>query len=114
MKGTVWSLILTLQRRKDALRGKMTENPFPFQPGAMLHDAIVGAFRATGGSFEVWCTENGIAPAIARNATFGVGRGPKGRALLARLIAAANPDVVRAGYLARLKSHTEDLRKGVA
>lgn len=96
------------------MRGKMAEKSFPFQPGVMLHEAIVGAFRATGGSFEVWCAENGVAPSIARNATFGVAKGPKGRALLAKLIAAAGPEVVRAGYLARFRTHAEDLRKGVA
>ncbi len=42
------------------MRGKMAEKSFPFQPGVMLHEAIVGAFRATGGSFEVWCAENGV------------------------------------------------------
>lgn len=92
----------------------MTGNRFPFQPGAMLHDAIIGAFRASGGSFEVWCAENGVSPTNARNATYGMMKGPKGRALLAQLIAAAGPDVVQAGYMARFKAHSEDLRKGVA
>ncbi len=92
----------------------MTGNTFPFQPGAMLHDAIVGAFRASGGSFEVWCKDNGVLPTNARNATYGMMKGPKGRKLLADLIAAAGPDVVRAGYLARFKQHAELIRKGVA
>lgn len=92
----------------------MTGNSFPFQQGAMLHAAIIGAFRASGGGFEVWCAENGISPTNARNATYGMMKGPKGQKLLADLIAAAGPDVVRAGYLARFRRHAELIRKGVA
>ena len=65
----------------------MAENDFPFQPGVMLHEAIVGAFRASGASFEVWCVENGVTPSNARNATYGVAKGPKGQKMLSRLIA---------------------------
>lgn len=90
----------------------MADKSFPFQPGVMLHEAIVGAFRASGGSFESWCVENGVTPSIARNATYGVMKGPKGQVLLARLIAAAGPEVVKAGYMARLKRHVSDLRGG--
>lgn len=91
----------------------MTVKSFPYQPGAMLHDAIVGAFRASGGSFEVWCKDNGVLPTNARNATFGMMKGPKGQKILADLIAAAGPDVVKAGYLARFKRHAELLKQGV-
>lgn len=86
----------------------------PYQPGAMLHEAIVGAFKASGAGFETWCAENGITPSAARSATFGQSRGPKGRALLARMIDEAGPDIVRAAYMARLKSHVSDLKDGVA
>ena len=92
----------------------MTNNDFKFQPGAMLHNAIVGAFRAQGRSFEAWVAENGIPPASARSATFGMSKGPKGLALLDRLIDAAGRDVVKAGYLARLNGHVADVRKGAA
>lgn len=85
-----------------------------YQAGSILHDAIVGAFKASGGSFEGWCADNGISPSVARNATYGQSKGPKGRALLARMIAAAGPEVVRAAYMARLKSHVSDLKDGVA
>ncbi len=86
----------------------------PYQPGAILHDAVVGAFKARGGSFESWCADNGIAPSVARNATYGQSKGPKGRALLARLIEAAGREVVETAYLTRLKSHVVDLKKGAA
>jgi len=86
----------------------------PYQPGAILHEAIVGAFKASGSGFETWCAENGVTPSAARSATFGQSRGPKGRALLARMIAEAGPEVVRAAYLARLKSHVSALKTGAA
>ncbi|MCU9850386.1 hypothetical protein OEZ60_20585 [Defluviimonas sp. WL0024] len=92
----------------------MTQKDVQFQPGAILHDAIVGSFRAGGRSFEVWCADHGISPATARNVTFGQSKGPKGRALLARIIDAAGRDVVRAAYEARLKDHYESFKKGGA
>ena len=92
----------------------MTHPDFKFQPGAMLHDAIIGAFRAHGGSFDVWLAENGIPPTSARSVTFGMSKGPKGKALLNRLIDAAGRDGVKAGYLARLNGHVAETRKGAA
>lgn len=87
----------------------MAEKPISFQPGAILHDAIMGAFKARGGSFEAWLSENGINPATARGATFGQSKGPKGRALLERIIAAAGPEVVRAAYVARITAHLDEI-----
>lgn len=92
----------------------MSEDQFPFQPGAMLHDAIMGAFRAQGSSFERWLVEEGIPPATARGATYGQSKGPKGKALLARFIAAAGPDVVRTLYIDRLGRHVADVNERVA
>lgn len=86
----------------------------PYQPGAILHEAIVGAFRASGSGFEAWCASNKIAPSVARSATFGQSRGPKGKALLVRIVQAAGPEVVEAAYMARLKSHSHTLKKGAA
>lgn len=92
----------------------MAETQFPFQPGVMLHDAIVGAFRASGTSFEVWCTERRINPSNARNTTYGINKGPKGRAMLAQMIADAGPAIVEAGYLARLQRHVATVNEQVA
>ncbi|HRK67715.1 MAG TPA: hypothetical protein PKY73_09190 [Hyphomonas sp.] len=92
----------------------MAAQALPYQPGAILHDAVVGAFKARGLSFEAWCAENGVVPSAARNATYGQSKGPKGKALLARMIDAAGPEVVQAAYLARLKSHVSDLKSGAA
>lgn len=83
----------------------MPANQYPFQPGAILHDAIMGAFRASGATLEGWCNENGMKPSVARNCTYGQMRGPKGRAMLARLIEAAGPETVRVGYQTRLEKH---------
>lgn len=92
----------------------MTDRKINFQPGAVLHDAIIGAFRAHGGSFERWCRENGVLPTVARQATFGQSRGPNGTRLLALLIEAAGPEIVRQVYEKRVLAHAEALRKGAA
>ncbi len=86
----------------------------PYKPGAILHGAIMGAFRAHGTTFEAWCQANGVSPATARSATYGQSGGEVGRDLLARLIAAAGPAVVEAAYLARLRAHVEALTEGGA
>lgn len=86
----------------------------PYSPGAILHEAIVGAFRASGGGFEAWCAENRISPSAARSATFGQARGPRGRETLRRLIEAAGPEIVHTAYLTRMKAHAADLNSGVA
>lgn len=77
----------------------------------MLHDAIMGAFRAQGGSFEVWLSEQGIPPATARGATYGQSKGPKGKALLSRILDAAGPEIVKTLYLDRLNRHVATIRK---
>ncbi|AZB57233.1 hypothetical protein EBL89_18240 [Cereibacter sphaeroides] len=80
-----------------------------FIPGAILHDAVMGAFKARGASFEVWCSERGIYSTAARSATYGQSRGPKGSELLREIIDAAGRDVVRTAYVARVVAHAGDL-----
>lgn len=92
----------------------MSPKPFEIQPGAILHDAVVGTFRAHGGSFEGWCAANGVTPSNARNATFGQSRGPKGRVLLDRLIDAAGRDFVLRAYAARIETYARHVKKGAA
>lgn len=75
-----------------------------------MHDAIVGALRAGGGTFSAWCEENGVTQTNMRAATFGMARGPSGSAKLTKLITDANPDVVMAGYMARLKAHAVEMK----
>lgn len=84
-----------------------------FQPGAVLHEVIVGAFRSAGSSLEAWCAANNVHPSTARNATYGQSGGDKGRALLARIIDAAGRDVVTVAYAKRISTEAARL-KGVA
>lgn len=83
-----------------------------FQPGAVLHEVIVGAFRSSGTSFEAWCAENSVHPSTARNATYGQSGGDKGRKLREEIITAAGRDVVSIAYAKRISAEAERL-KGV-
>lgn len=83
----------------------MTPHTEEFQPGAILHEVIVGAFRARGMTFEGWCNQNGITPGNARSATFGQSRGATGRRTLDRIIDAAGRDFVAEAYRRRLAEH---------
>jgi hypothetical protein len=85
-----------------------------FQPGAILHEVIVGAFRARGLTFEGWCRDNGMTPMNGRNATFGQSRGDVGRRNLERIIEAAGRDFVRDAYRRRLAEHYEQVTQGAA
>lgn len=81
----------------------------PYQPGAILHEVIVGAFRASGTSFEAWCKKSGIHPSTARTATYGQSGGTQGRALLKRIITAAGEEMVSAGYSKRMIAEVSQL-----
>ena len=83
----------------------MSQNPYPFQPGAMLHDAIMGALRAKGVSFGGWCRENNLDPGNTKCTTCGVNNGIKSQRKLRQLIEYAGPEAVRFHYEARLKEH---------
>jgi len=87
----------------------MADKPFSYQQGAMLHDAIMGAFRARGSHFEEWCKDNCLTPAVVRNVTYGQMKGPKGRTILAKLIEDAGKEVVRVGYETRLRKHASEV-----
>ncbi|MEO1951774.1 hypothetical protein [Thioclava sp.] len=83
----------------------MTPRTEEFQPGAILHEVIVGAFRARGLTFEGWCKQNGMTTANGRNATFGQSRGKIGKANLERIIDAAGREFVAEAYRRRLADH---------
>ena len=89
----------------------MSQPKFPFQPGAILHDAIVGTFKARGYGFENWCRDNGVTPSVARNATFGQSRGPNGRALLDRIIESAGPEFLQLAYSKRIEEYAAAIKK---
>lgn len=92
----------------------MAQNLPEFQPGAILHEVIVGAFRARGLTFEGWCKENGLTAMNGRNATFGQSRGEVGRRNLERIIDAAGRDFVRDAYRRRVAEHYAQIQKGAA
>ena len=92
----------------------MSRKQVELQPGAILQDVIVGAFKANGSGFETWCRDNGINPSNARQATFGQSRGPAGKALLERMIDAAGRDFVVAAYTNRIVALAEQLKRGAA
>lgn len=92
----------------------MARTEINFQPGAVLHEAIMGGLRANGTNFSVWCRANGVPETAARQATFGQSRGPNGQDILARLIKAAGPEFVRQVYDMRVLAHADQLRSGAA
>lgn len=83
-----------------------------FQPGAILHEVIVGAFRARGTTFEGWCNANGLSTANGRNATFGQTRGKVGQANLEKIIDAAGREFVRDAYRRRIAEHFGEIMGG--
>ncbi|MDN5785711.1 hypothetical protein [Pseudorhodobacter sp.] len=89
----------------------MTRQDFIFQPGPFLHEAIIGAFRAKGSSFEAWCRDNKVIVTSARQATFGQSRGPNGWDILARMIDAAGVSFVRHVYEKQLLEHADEVRR---
>ena len=79
----------------------------PFLPGQILHEVIVGCLRAKGLNFGEWCQANEIHVSTARNATYGQSSGPRGQAILDRLIEAADPDLVAAAYKSRMRQEAD-------
>lgn len=92
----------------------MARNDAQFQPGAILHDAVMGALRSRDLKLEDWCAARGVSSGQVRNATYGIGRGPKGRELLQEVLDYAGRDLVRQSYEARLREHMAALKKGAA
>lgn len=88
----------------------MAHKGYNFQPGAVLHEAVMGGLKANGTTFSRWCRENGVLETVARQATFGQSRGENGQDVLARLIEAANPDFVRTVYERRFLEHADQIR----
>lgn len=85
-----------------------------FQPGAILHEVVVGAFRARGLTFEGWCKENGLTPTNGRQATFGQSRGPAGQRTLDRILEAGGREFIRDAYRRRLAEHVAHFDRGAA
>ncbi len=80
-----------------------------FQPGLILHEVIVGAFRSRGTSLSDWCRENGFNVTAVRQVTFGQSAGPRSRVVLTKLIEDAGRDVVAAAYRIRMDAEARKL-----
>ena len=89
----------------------MTQKPEELQPGAVLHQIIIGAFRARGSNFDTWCHDHGITPSLGRNATFVPSRGPGGTCLLEQMINDAGREFVQDAYRRRIIEHAAALKK---
>jgi len=92
----------------------MTVKNKMFQPGTILHEVIVGAFRANGTSFRAWCDQNDLNYSTARLATFGQSGGKRGKELLQSMIEDAGPTVVEAAYRQRMLMEAEKLAGAAA
>lgn len=92
----------------------MPENVYKLQPGAILHEVIVGCFKSSGTSFDAWCRENGVNSSTAKTATYGQSGGNKGRAILARMINAAGREQVELAYRTRIERHAAEISGGEA
>jgi len=89
----------------------MSKQEKKLQPGVILHDAIMGAFRSSGQSFEQWCKDNDVKPATARTATYGQSGGEKGQALLAQIIDDAGREMVELAYANRMISEAKTIEE---
>jgi len=89
----------------------MTDNPIKFHPGLVLYEVVLGSFKASGTTFEVWCKANGTNVTVARNSLKGVNSGPSGKILLGRLIDGAGRDVVALAYRTRMERHVADMSR---
>ena len=52
-----------------------------FRPGTIFYEVILGAFKASGVSFEEWCRKTDVNPAAARSAPKGFSTGTQGQAV---------------------------------
>ncbi len=92
----------------------MARKPPEFQPGLILLDVLVGAFRARGTSFESWCKSKGYSSMNLRNATLGGSRTPHALMMLDEALDAAGRDFVLSVYRDRVGEHWAELQKGAA
>lgn len=80
-----------------------------FQPGAILHEVIVGSLKTNGSSLQEWARQRGLSVTAVRNITFGMSAGVRSRALLDQLIDHAGREVVAAAYRQRMAVETRKL-----
>lgn len=84
-------------------------NILNFQPGTILYEVILGAFKASGISFEEWCRANDVNPAAARSALKGFSTGTQGQAVIRKLVEGAGAEVVKVAYRIRIERHAAEV-----
>lgn len=90
----------------------MAESGVNLQPGAILHEVIVGCLKSAGTSFDAWCRENSVNSSTAKTATYGQSGGDKGKSILAKMIDAAGREQVEMAYKARINRHFAEINRG--
>lgn len=80
-----------------------------FQAGTILYEVILGAFKASGISFEEWCRTNDVNPAAARSALKGFSTGTQGQAVISKLVTGAGAEVVAVAYRTRIARHAAEV-----
>ncbi|KAE9624759.1 MULTISPECIES: hypothetical protein [Parasedimentitalea] len=91
----------------------MTDKPFPYQPGVILYDIIIGLLRARGTTFAAWCKELQIGESSARNALYGQSSGSRGQELRDNVIERAGRDLVERAYFERVNQHACNVAKAM-
>lgn len=78
-------------------------------PGVHLYNALMAGFRANGTTLGAWLEGQTATQTEARNAAFGQNSSPKARALLAQMIEAAGPEIVRVVYESAVRGEAQRL-----
>lgn len=91
----------------------MNEKPFPYQPGVILYDVIIGLLRARGTTFAAWCKELQIGESSARNALYGQSSGSRGQELRHNVIERAGRNLVEQAYSERVYQHACIVTKAI-
>lgn len=92
----------------------MSAKRVEFQPGAILHDVVSGAFRMQGTTLEQWCRSAGLKPMSVRYAMYGVIRSDVGLAAIEKAVEAAGRDVVISAYTRRMAEHVAAFQRVAA
>ncbi|WIY24999.1 hypothetical protein [Parasedimentitalea psychrophila] len=91
----------------------MIEKPFPYQPGVILYDVIIGLLRTRETTFSAWCKELQIGESSARNALYGQSSGRRGQELRENVIERAGRDLVERAYSERVNQHASSVAEAL-
>lgn len=85
-----------------------------FQPGRLLYQVIVAAFRVHGSTFTEWCKANDVSHSSARATCYGQMSSPAGRRWLSKIVEAAGRQTVEHLYVVRVREGVRRVEKAVA